>query len=57
MPYEGLGYQYELNEVMNCINQGKLESSIMPLEESVDYMNIMDELRKSWGVIYPGEER
>lgn len=55
MPYEGLGYQYQISEVMNCIDRGKRESSIMPLKESVDYMKIMDELRKSWGVIYPGD--
>lgn len=55
IPYKGLGYQYEINEVMRCIEQGKLESDIMPLNESLGYMRIIDDLRKSWGVIYPGD--
>lgn len=57
MPFEGLGYQFELCEVMNCIDQGKKESSRMPLAESVTYMKVMDALRQSWGVVYPGESR
>ena len=47
MPFEGLGYQFELCEVMNCIDQGKKESSRMPLAESVTYMKVMDALGKA----------
>lgn len=57
IPYEGLGYQFEISEVMSCIDEGKTESSIMPLEESLEYMKIMDELRENWGVVYPEDKR
>lgn len=55
IPYEGLGYQYELREVMECIEQNKKESDRMPWQESIEYLEIMDNLRKSWHVVYPGE--
>lgn len=47
-PVDGWGYQFEIEEVMKCIAQGKLESDVMPLEETIEFMRIMDELRKSW---------
>lgn len=55
-PYEGLGYQFEINEVMKCVEEGREQSKIMPLEESLGYMHIMDELRKEWGVVYPQDK-
>lgn len=54
-PFEGHGYQFEINEVMDCVEHGRIESQVMPLDETVEYLKIMDDLRKSWGVIYPGE--
>ncbi len=54
-PFEGRGYQYEAIEVMECLNQGRLESDIMSLDESLFIMKTMDELRKQWGLIYPCE--
>ena len=56
IPYESLGYNYEAKEVMNCLNEGKLESDIMPLDETLDIMKTMDELRAQWGLKYPEEE-
>lgn len=53
--YESTGYNYEAQEVMNCILSGKLESEIMPLDETVRIIELMDELRLQWGVRYPGE--
>jgi predicted dehydrogenase len=55
MPFEGLGYQFEINEVMDCIGKGLGESPVMPLDESASLMQVMDDLRKTWGVVYPGE--
>jgi dihydrodiol dehydrogenase / D-xylose 1-dehydrogenase (NADP) len=42
-------------EAMRCLNEGKLESEIMPLEETKNIMIIMDELRQQWGLKYPFE--
>lgn len=55
LPFESTGYGYEAIEVMNCINSGKTESSIMPLAESLKIMQLMDSIRDQWGLKYPVE--
>ncbi len=52
----GNGYTYEAREVMDCIRAGKLESDIMPLDESLSIMQTMDTLRERWGLKYPFEK-
>ena len=54
-PFEGNGYNYQAAEVGRCLRNGKLESEIMPLEETIALMQIMDELRTQWGLKYPME--
>jgi predicted dehydrogenase len=56
VPYEGNGYNYQAVEVMNCLLEGKLESSIMPLDESIIIMETMDEIRDQWNLKYPFEK-
>jgi predicted dehydrogenase len=55
MPYEGNGYNYEAIEVMNCLRAGKLESDLMPLDETLAIMRTMDQIRTQWGLKYPME--
>lgn len=38
------GYQYELEEAVRCIAEGKTESSIMPLADSVKLAEVFDEI-------------
>ena len=54
--YKSNGYNYEAVEVMNCINNGKTESDVMQLDETLEIMKTMDELRFQWGLKYPGEK-
>ena len=54
-PYVGDAYSYEAAEVMKCLGEGKLQSEIMPLEETLEIMRTMDEIRSQWGLKYPGE--
>ena len=54
-PMNGNGYNYEASEVGKCLRAGKLESDIMPLDESIEIMHTMDKLRAEWGLVYPGE--
>ncbi|MDR0730465.1 MAG: Gfo/Idh/MocA family oxidoreductase [Treponema sp.] len=49
------GYNYEVQEVMNCLRGGKLESGIMGLDESLVIMETMDRVRAQNGFRYPGE--
>ncbi|MDQ3250366.1 MAG: Gfo/Idh/MocA family oxidoreductase, partial [Chloroflexota bacterium] len=55
MPYTANGYNYEAAEVANCVRAGKLESDIMPLDESLSIMQTMDAIRAQWGLRYPME--
>ncbi len=54
-PFPGNGYQFEIEEVTQCLQQGETESSIMPLDDTLAIMETMDEMRASWGMRYPQE--
>jgi predicted dehydrogenase len=45
---EGNGYNYEAAEVMRCLRTGKLESEIMPLDETLRIVETMDTIRSQW---------
>jgi predicted dehydrogenase len=51
----GNGYNYEAAEIGRCLREGRTESDIMPLDESLAIMRTMDKLRAEWGLRYPGE--
>ena len=50
------GYEYEAMEVMNCLRDGRLQSSIMPLDETVRLMELLDEWRAQCHFRYPFED-
>ncbi len=52
---QGNGYAYQAMEVVDCLTSGKIESSIMPLDETCKILETMDKLRQSWNLVYPGE--
>ena len=47
------GYEYELIACRDALEDGLLESPYMPLDESIAIMEMMDSLRRSWGVRFP----
>ena len=49
----GLGYELEAAHVMDCLDAGKIESDCMPLSFSADMMEIMDQVRKDAGIVFP----
>ncbi len=51
----GNGLHYEALEVMECLRQGRKESGLMPLSESLAVMESLDAIRAQWGLRYPGE--
>ena len=55
VPRQISGYEYEFQEAVRCIREGKLESDSMPMDRTVQVMELMDSLRKQWGVVYPQE--
>jgi dihydrodiol dehydrogenase / D-xylose 1-dehydrogenase (NADP) len=54
-PNPGNPLMYEAVEVMRCMREGLKESPFMPLDESIEIMAIMDEIRKPWGLVYPND--
>lgn len=54
-PVESNGYNYEADHVMKCLGENKIESEIMPLEESFQVMQTMDKIREQCGLKYPFE--
>jgi predicted dehydrogenase len=55
-PVSGNGFNYEAAEVMRCLEAGKTESDVMPLDETISVLKTMDGIRAAWGLSYPGEE-
>jgi len=53
---DGMGYQYEAVEVMKCLDEGKMESSIVPHSFSIDLINVLDRIRKAVGIVFPGRD-
>ena len=56
VPEQVNGYEYEFAEAARCIAEGKLEADSMPHAHTIQVMEMMDNLRKAWGVVYPQEQ-
>jgi predicted dehydrogenase len=54
-PLLGNGYHYEAAEVGRCVREGKAESPVMPLDETLAIARLMDQARAQWGLRYPME--
>ena len=52
---DGMGYQFEAAEVMKCLDEGKLESDIVPLSFSRDLMKTLDRIRKAARIVFPAD--
>ncbi len=50
------GYEYEVEASFKAIEQGKLECEEMSHAETIKMMEVMDELRRQWGIVYPFEK-
>lgn len=52
-PLVGRGYSYEMREATRCIQGGLVESPVMPWQDTLDQMEMLDEIRGQLGVVYP----
>jgi len=52
-PEEGFGYQHEARHVCECLEKGLTESPVMTHADTLLLMEIMDDIRKKAGIIYP----
>jgi len=55
-PLPGAGYQPEVLEVERCLRAGETESPLVPLDETVAILEILDEARAQLGVRYPADQ-
>jgi len=51
------GMIYEMQCIRKCLLKGSKECSTMPLDHSIVIMEIMDEIRRQVGVVYPEDEQ
>jgi len=54
-PFDSTGFQFEAAEVVRCVREGKRESEVMPLDESLEILATLDRVRAQCGVEYPIE--
>lgn len=52
-PVQGMGYQYEAQEVMECLDKGHSESDRYSLKDSLSVISILDTIRSVTGIQYP----
>jgi predicted dehydrogenase len=50
---KGFGYELEAAHVMKCLDEGKIESDMMPLSLSADLMEILDRVRCDASIVFP----
>ena len=56
LPTTGKGYAHEIKEVHSCLKNGKLQSDRWTHQNSIDLINLLDEVRRLAGVVFPFEE-
>ena len=56
VPQQITGYEYQFLACRQCLKEGRLEPREMPLDETLYVMELMDQLRRQWGVRYPMDE-
>lgn len=50
--FKGNGYNYEATEVIQCLEQGKIQSDIMSWDQSLLIIDTLDAIRKEIGLVY-----
>lgn len=50
--FEGDGIRFELDEVHRCLDEGRTESPVLPLDETLRILGLLDGVRATLGVSY-----
>ena len=53
---DGRGMQYQAIAAERILAEGRTDSDILPIDETVAIMGTLDEIRTQIGVRYPGEQ-
>jgi predicted dehydrogenase len=57
LPPLGVGYSHELIEVTQCLREGRTESSVMPLADTLSVQRVLNEASEQLGVHHHEDER
>ena len=49
------GYEYEIDEVHRCLDEGLTESPLVPHSDTVAVIKLMDQCRSQWGMKFTDE--
>ena len=55
--WPGRGFQYEIEEVIRCLNAGRIESSLHSHAVSLALASLLDRIRKKTGIQYPADNK
>ncbi len=47
--FVGNGYHYQVKAMIDCVRNGTAEAAAMPLDQSVEIMDLIDRARVAWG--------
>lgn len=53
---ERRGFEHEVEEVHRCLREGLVESALVPHEDTVAIMTVLESIRRELGVRYPQEQ-
>lgn len=53
--WEGRGFQFEIEETLHCIREGRVESPLHSHAASLALVGVLDEIRRQTGIIYPAD--
>jgi predicted dehydrogenase len=53
---KGAGFNHEIAEVARCLRFGAAESPLVPLDETIAILDVLDSARAQLGVRYPADE-
>lgn len=48
-------HKAQIEHVVDCLNRGLTNSPVCPIEATINVMEILDECRRQWGLVYPCE--
>lgn len=54
--WKGRGFQFEIEEVLQCIEENKIASDLFPHDFSLNLLMLMDEIRSQLHVVYEVDE-
>jgi len=55
LPHRGGGFAHQIEAFVELVREGRRDSPVMPLAESLAVMRTVDTIRAQWGLRYPGE--